>query len=63
MRTSEREAAWREYANQLGRLNVAVESLETVEIDFKAGFDAAWNVLAQRGDRVTAFQSGSYRSR
>jgi hypothetical protein len=45
---SERDAAWREYAYQLGRVNVTGESLESAEIDFKAGFDAARRVIAQR---------------
>jgi hypothetical protein len=46
--TSERDAAWRQYAHQLGRLNVTGESLETAEIDFKAGFDAARTAIGQR---------------
>jgi hypothetical protein len=67
MTTSERDAAWREYALQLGRLNVTGESLETAEIDFKAGFDAARKVLtgrengtpgSSRASRVESARSG-----
>jgi hypothetical protein len=46
--TSERDAAWRNYAIALGQLNVTGESLETAEIDFKAGFDAARNFVGRR---------------